>query len=70
MSWITSLMNPIGTLQILGCLQRTPSPEAQSAPNLNRPTEAMSHNASKKAAPKDHEQEIRDLRVSSHPEIH
>lgn len=62
-SYFTILYRSKRTLQILGCLQRTPSPEAQSAPNLNRPTEAMSHNASKKAAPKDHEQEIRDLRA-------
>lgn len=69
-SWTASLMTPIGTLQMLGCLPRTPSPEAEPASIINNPTEATSHKENTTVGPKDRDQEIRNLRVSSRLEIH
>lgn len=55
---------------MLGCLPRTPSPEAVPAPSISNPTEATSHNSNISGGPKDRDKEIRDLRVSSYLEIH
>lgn len=49
---------------MLGCLPRTPSPEAEQATNINNTTEATSHQDIS-TDPKDRDQEISDLRVSS-----
>lgn len=53
---------------MLGCLPRTPSPEAELTPSIDNSNEVTSHNANVKVAPQDRDQEIRDLRVSSHLE--
>lgn len=62
-------MTPIGTLQMLGCLPRTPSPEAVPGTTINNPTEATSHNSNISGGPKDRDKEIRDLRVSSYLDV-
>lgn len=48
---------------MLGCLLRTPSPEAKAAPNLSNLIEAIFRDASLKAALKNPEKEIIDLRA-------